>query len=68
MKQFIQIENENGSDKVWIRSDDVIRVQLDKDSVRLILHYRILFRDRYEIGVAKLTGELMTKALEGLEL
>lgn len=66
MKQFIQIEN--GSDKVWIRSDDVIRVQLDKDSVRLTLHYRILIRDRYEIGVAKLTGELMTKALEGLDL
>lgn len=66
MKQFIQIENESG--QVWIRSDDVIRVQLDKDSVRLTLHYRILFRDRYEIGVAKLTGELMTKALEGLGL
>lgn len=66
MKQFIQIEN--GSDKVWIRSDDVTRVQLDKDSVKLTLHYRILFRDRYEIGVARLTGELMTKALEGLDL
>ena len=66
MKQFIQIADRG--DKMWIRADDIVTAQIDKDSATLTLTYKIHLKTYDALASAKLHGDLMQAAIEGLDL
>ena len=51
-----------------IRADDIVTAQIDKDSATLTLTYKIHLKTYDALASAKLHGDLMQAAIEGLEL